>query len=118
EKSPHGPDESAVPRTELHAVPPYLPAQCVATFCDRVPGVHWGCAECVSHARVTLQREPGRTPCAGATESDALNLQLRNDVVLEGIFAVAPHGESRNRNRRGVHQVRIRNVVPGDRALV
>src|ERR1019366_10356826 len=82
EKSPHGPDVPAIPPAEFQAVPAVLPAQRVAPFQNRVPRVHRGGRLGIAESGITLDVEPWSAVRVRSAEADALNAQLRHDIVM------------------------------------
>src|ERR1019366_2952352 len=109
EKSPHGPDISAVTSAGLQTVTPMLPAQSVAALEDRVPGVHRRSQISVAQPGISLHVEIRRAGCGRPAEADPLNPQLGNDVIPGRIvFRLAEHSETRDRHAGGIDQVGVK----------
>src|SRR5450759_4851319 len=82
EKPPHRPDVPAITPTELQAVPAVLPAQRVAPFQNCVPRTHRGGRVGIAKSGITLDVEPWSAVRVGSAKADALNAQLRHDIVV------------------------------------
>ena len=95
-----------------------LPAQQIAGFQDRVPGVHGRGQKPVAHRRETLHGEVGRSIGALAAEADTLNSQLTDDVVAVAVFGGPVHRQARETDGCHVHHARVNDAVPADAGLL
>src|SRR5205823_3732267 len=118
EKPPHRPDEFPIARAEFQAMAPRLPTQRIAAFGNGVPCVHGSRGVGVTHARVALHVKPGRTPCGRSAESDPLDSELRHNVIPVCVLIIAAHRKSRHGDCGRIHQMRAKDLVPGNRTLV
>src|SRR4029077_3564854 len=114
---PHRPNEAAITGTELQTMSAVLPTENVTRLAERVPRFHRRCRIVVAHRRVTLHVEKRGAHGTGPTETDAINLQLRNDIG-EIVLVIAMHGQSRESEGSGVHSRWTQNLVPGYVALL
>src|SRR5579864_216791 len=99
-------------------MPSLLPTECVAALGNRVQCLHWSRRIVIPHWRVALHIKEWRAKSAVTAKSNALNLQLGNDVVGVCVLIVTVHRQPRSRNCGGVHAGGTEDLGPRDIALL